>query len=327
MQNLPQFHKKGSFRFAKAMIYMKKTVSAFLCAVLIFTLFCVPTYAEDETEIDCIFENAGDATADGNVNSKDVSALLKYIAGNGNTVDENLSDVNRDAKVNSKDISSLLKFLAGVPGIRLGHVDAYTVEKEPTCIGAGVGSVKCTRCGDTVESTEIPPTGIHHFVRGICEVCQTRGEAYGLCFICDHVTANDMGLGALKPVYYTYITESADFIETLHYNSDTDVLTVSSIKALGDNTVMVDVKFEKVSELQSCVAQIITTVMDGTGNNGQKTENVSAHDFGALSEKLSAPEEVKADAVEMINLSVTLLGEWIKLNEFDFTLADMGFEQ
>lgn len=55
----------------------------------------------------------GDVTGDGVVNSKDLTRLMKYIAGDPDTKLEGNGDINGDEKVNSKDLTRLMKIIAG----------------------------------------------------------------------------------------------------------------------------------------------------------------------------------------------------------------------
>ena len=55
----------------------------------------------------------GDINGDNTTNSKDLTRLLKYLAGNPVEVNAAALDINGDGKVNSKDLTRLLKYLAG----------------------------------------------------------------------------------------------------------------------------------------------------------------------------------------------------------------------
>ena len=56
---------------------------------------------------------AGDINGDGRVNNKDLTRLMKYLAGENVVVTEAVLDVNGDGKVNNKDLTRLMKYLAG----------------------------------------------------------------------------------------------------------------------------------------------------------------------------------------------------------------------
>lgn len=55
----------------------------------------------------------GDINNDGKVNNKDLTRLMKYLAGEEVTVVEQALDVNGDGKTNNKDLTRLMKYLAG----------------------------------------------------------------------------------------------------------------------------------------------------------------------------------------------------------------------
>jgi len=54
----------------------------------------------------------GDVNQDGKLNSKDVSAYLKYLADSSCEINLNSADWNNDGKTNSKDVSAMLKAFA-----------------------------------------------------------------------------------------------------------------------------------------------------------------------------------------------------------------------
>ena len=55
----------------------------------------------------------GDINGDGSVNNKDLTRLMKYLAGEDVTFNEAALDVNGDGNVNNKDLTRLMKNLAG----------------------------------------------------------------------------------------------------------------------------------------------------------------------------------------------------------------------
>lgn len=66
-----------------------------------------------ETEpVTAPIESLGDINGDGKVNSKDLTRLMKIIAGVSGESAENV-DINGDGKVNSKDLTRLMKMIAG----------------------------------------------------------------------------------------------------------------------------------------------------------------------------------------------------------------------
>ena len=81
-------------------------VKTFTCAV------CKATKTE-ELPIDAPDFEHGDINGDGTVNNKDLTRLMKYLAGEDVSVVENTLDVNGDGTVNNKDLTRLMKYLAG----------------------------------------------------------------------------------------------------------------------------------------------------------------------------------------------------------------------
>ena len=55
----------------------------------------------------------GDINGDGVLNSKDLTRLMKYLAGEDVAVEVSVLDVNGDGVVNNKDLTRLMKYLAG----------------------------------------------------------------------------------------------------------------------------------------------------------------------------------------------------------------------
>lgn len=56
---------------------------------------------------------SGDINGDGTVNNKDLTRLMKYLAGEDVAVNEAVLDINGDENVNNKDLTRLMKYLAG----------------------------------------------------------------------------------------------------------------------------------------------------------------------------------------------------------------------
>ena len=86
-----------------------KRLTALLVCVLLF-VSCSIAITASATKTSII---AGDINGDGLVNNKDLTRLLKYLAGEEIVVVEKTLDTNGDGVVNNKDLTRLLKFLTG----------------------------------------------------------------------------------------------------------------------------------------------------------------------------------------------------------------------
>ena len=62
---------------------------------------------------------SGDINGDGTVNNKDLTRLMKYLAGDNVDVVTSVLDINSDGTVNNKDLTRLMKYLAG-EGVSIG---------------------------------------------------------------------------------------------------------------------------------------------------------------------------------------------------------------
>jgi len=58
--------------------------------------------------------------------------------------------------------------------VATGHVNTTTTTVDATCTTDGSVTVTCNDCGEVVSTTDIPATGEHNYVDGVCSVC---GEA------------------------------------------------------------------------------------------------------------------------------------------------------
>ena len=79
-----------------------RAIAALICTVLFLPIACFPSTAAV----------AGDVSGDEKVNTQDVTAILKYLAGTSSMSVEQ-GDVNGDGAVNTSDATLLLKYLAG----------------------------------------------------------------------------------------------------------------------------------------------------------------------------------------------------------------------
>ncbi len=70
-------------------------------------------FKTEDGEIEVFDSVCGDASDDGEVNNKDLSALMRYLNGWDEAIDEMAADVNRDGVVNNKDYVLLMRYLNG----------------------------------------------------------------------------------------------------------------------------------------------------------------------------------------------------------------------
>lgn len=81
--------------------------------VKIYTcIYCGETMTEEIPKLDEEIQ-AGDINGDGKVNNKDLTRLMKYLAGEDVSVEASALDVNGDGQVNNKDLTRLMKYLSG----------------------------------------------------------------------------------------------------------------------------------------------------------------------------------------------------------------------
>lgn len=98
-------------------------VKKFLTALAVILAVCIPI---------CIYagENPvyGDVNGDGAVNSKDLTRLMKYVAGENVGIYD--ADINSDGTVNAKDLTRLMKYISGdITKPDLPELDADTVNE------------------------------------------------------------------------------------------------------------------------------------------------------------------------------------------------------
>ena len=89
---------------------MKKTLALTLCLIMVVSCFTGIITNVQATGVSPI---AGDINGDGNVNNKDLTRLLKYIAGEDVEVVTVTIDPNGDGNINNKDLTRLMKYIAG----------------------------------------------------------------------------------------------------------------------------------------------------------------------------------------------------------------------
>lgn len=135
---------------------MKKIISALLCVLMVFSsISCMGTYVAAVLNATPV---AGDINGDGTTNNKDLTRLMKYLAGDDvETVWETL-DPNGDETTNNKDLTRLMRYLAGEPVelfLRCAHEIGKVEAKAATCSEEGnIEYWCCTLCNQCFSSAD-----------------------------------------------------------------------------------------------------------------------------------------------------------------------------
>lgn len=130
----------------------------------------------------------GDVNRDAKVDLKDVSFLLRRLAGYETEIDLISSDVNLDYEVDFKDVSIIIRNLAGWKNARLGHRDIAETTVAPTCSQKGQVRLTCSVCGDTAYYDT--PTVDHIFENGYCTMCSIKSPDYPVTAYCNYLKYN-----------------------------------------------------------------------------------------------------------------------------------------
>lgn len=156
---------------------MKRFLSLFMSVLMVFSCFAgsiTTAHAAVNSPI------PGDINGDGNVNTKDLTRLLKFVSGEDVEVIAVALDANGDGNVNTKDLSRLMGYLAGDPvkelaPIGCSHEMTATPASEATCTAEGnIAYWYCSKCEKyfsdaegareiTLEETVVAATG-HNYV-------------------------------------------------------------------------------------------------------------------------------------------------------------------
>ncbi len=128
---------------------MKRFLSLFMSVLMVFSCFAgsiTTAQASSATP------TPGDINGDGNVNTKDLTRLLKFVSGEDVEVVAVTLDTNGDGNVNTKDLSRLMGYLSGdpnkpLPDIGCSHEMTATPASEATCTEEGnIAYWYCSKC-------------------------------------------------------------------------------------------------------------------------------------------------------------------------------------
>lgn len=125
---------------------MKKIISALLCLMIVLSsISCMGTFVASAINATPV---AGDINGDGNANNKDLTRLMKYLAGEEVEVTVSTVDPNGDGVTNNKDLTRLMRYLAGDSVeifLSCTHEIEKIEEKEASC--KAEGNIACWHCG------------------------------------------------------------------------------------------------------------------------------------------------------------------------------------
>ncbi len=135
---------------------MKKTLALILSLIMVVSCFSGIITGVQATGISPI---AGDINGDENVNNKDLTRLMKYLAGEDVEVVTVAIDPNGDGNVNNKDLTRLMRYLSGddvVIGLSgCTHEKEAVVAVEATCTNEGnIAYWYCADCNKYFSDSE-----------------------------------------------------------------------------------------------------------------------------------------------------------------------------
>lgn len=135
---------------------IKKSVSILMCILMLLSCLNASVFTEIGTFIAQAADSslsAGDINGDGTVNNKDLTRLLKHIAGEDIEVVERFLDTNGDGTVNNKDLTRLLKYIADPDNVIIypigctHELEAVKAVKATCTANGNIAYWQCELCG------------------------------------------------------------------------------------------------------------------------------------------------------------------------------------
>ncbi len=235
-------------------------------------------YDENEVDITIDITNGGvrvidyipgDVNGDEVINTKDVRALRRYIAGGyGEVINVSAADVNSDGSLNTKDVRALRRYLAGGYGVELlpslpscEHSLTATAAQNPTCTEDGHSAYwYCTLCGnyfaDAAGTITVTLAGIHR---------PATGHTYntsGICSVCGHVSTDTPDDTSSRGLAFTSYGDGTCYVSGIGTCTDAKLI-IPSTSPSGDRVVAIG-----ANAFDSCFKLTSVVIPDGVYNIG-----------------------------------------------------------
>lgn len=277
----------------------KRAVAFFMCALMMLScadISCLSglgvmraAAAEETSAVLPSGVVAGDINGDGKVNNKDLTRLLKYLAGEGVTVNETLLDTNGDGKVNNKDLTRLLRYVSGEADIEIfpkgcQHQMQKIEEVQATCTEDGnIEYWHCSVCGKffseengsreiTVDETVVKAMG-HNVV--IDPAVSATYESTGLtegshCSVCGEVLKEQEVIPKLQKTEYAiiyHVSNNDSYLQSIKIDNPNPAVYTSQEGLKLSNLTVDGYIFEGWYDGQGSNGELVKSIAVGTKGN------------------------------------------------------------
>ncbi len=221
---------------------MKKIISLVMALLIVLSsISCMGTFIASAINAAPV---AGDINGDGTANNKDLTRLMKYLAGDDVEVVDVAIDPNGDGTTNNKDLTRLMRYLAGDDveiAVGCDHEIETVDEKEATCLEEGnIAYWYCGLCNTcfsdeegvneiALEETVVESSGHKEVIDPEVEATyETTGLTQGShCSVCLEVIIEQVIIPVKQPEYYsiTYVDTKNQTSKTVKYKQNEEVFT------------------------------------------------------------------------------------------------------